>query len=338
MPIAKKYFIQEFLHHEFVHGGIGNVDGEKIFVSRGYRPIDFPGRMDFSIQSKLKRFLYLIRLFFSLSSRDLVVFQFPLYAKIHQLLITLLSIKGAQIICVIQDMEGWRDDNRQLFEKEKKALRRIRLFVAHNERMQQWLQTLVPKATIECFQFHDFLTTPVCKNRSKQNHIVIAGDLAKTTFIEKLGQLPRLSFSVYGEGYPVKNTVPDNVTFKGVYPPYELVHHVQGSFGLVWYGEAIDSFDGIYSSYLTVITPHKLSLYILAGIPVIVPATSASAILVKQYGIGYSIEKLSEMEEMIRNTSDQEYQAMVENMRPLAMQISQGHFLTKALDQLEQAL
>jgi hypothetical protein len=88
MPAAKKYFIKEHLHREVFHGGIGNVDAEKIFIAKGYQAIEFPGTFDFSIKSKLKRLLYLIPLFFRISSGDLVVFQFPLYAKIHELLIT----------------------------------------------------------------------------------------------------------------------------------------------------------------------------------------------------------------------------------------------------------
>ncbi|HEX6427008.1 MAG TPA: hypothetical protein VF008_04950 [Niastella sp.] len=338
MPAAKKYFIQEHLHREVFHGGIGNVDAEKIFIAKGYQPIEFPGTYDFSIRSKWKRLLYFIRLFFRINSGDLLVFQFPLYAKIHQLLITLLRIKGVQIICLILDIDGLRNGNAAILEKEKKAFRRLRLFIVHNERMQEWLQPIVPKAIIAQLQFFDFLATPLYQPRSKDTHIVIAGDLQKTAFIQKLGQLPQLSFSIYGAGYIENNAFPENATYNGVFPPYELVHHLQGSFGLVWYGPDIDSFAGNYGSYLTIITPHKLSLFIMAGIPVIVPATSASAILVKQYGIGFTIDRLSDIGQVIENVSDSAYQKMVDNTRPLAVQLSQGHFLKRALSELEQAV
>jgi hypothetical protein len=338
MSTAKKYFIQEYLHQELFHGGVGNIDAEKIFLSLGYKAIEFPGTFDFSLRSKWKRLRYLIKLFFRISSRDLVVFQFPLYAKVHQLLINLLRIKGVPIICVIQDIEGWRSENDELFRKEKKAFRSLRLFIVHNERMHQWLQNQVPHAAIVQMEFHDFLTKPVYQHRSKGNHIIIAGDLQKTTFIQKLGQLNQLSFSIYGTGYSENNSIPENVAYKGVFPPYELVHHIQGSFGLVWYGPDIENFTGVYAGYLTIISPHKLSLYIMAGIPVIVPATSASAILVKKYGIGCTIDRLSDIDGVIKNLSDSAYQKMVDNTRPLAIQLSQGHFLKRALTELEQTV
>ncbi|WP_207512707.1 hypothetical protein [Longitalea luteola] len=337
MPVAKKYFIKEHLHREVFHGGIGNVDAEKIFITQGYQAIEFPGTFDFSFRSKWKRLLHLFRLFFSIASRDVVVFQFPLYAKAHELLITLLRIKGVQIICLILDIDGWRNGNETILEKEKKAFRRFRFFIVHNERMQQWIQAIVPNANTAQLQFFDFLATPCNQHRSKDNRIIIAGDLQKTAFIQKLGQVPQLSFSIYGEGYTA-NVFPANAEYKGVFPPYELVHHLQGSFGLIWYGSDIDNFAGSYSSYLTAISPHKLSLFIMAGIPLMVPATSASAILVKQYGIGCTIDRLSDIEEVIKNISEEDYQKMVANTRPLAAQISQGYFLKKALTELEQKI
>ena len=74
----------------------------------------------------------------------------------------------------------------------------------------------------------------------------------------------------------------------------------------------------------------------MAGIPLIVPATSASAILVKQYGIGCTINRLSDIDEVIKNISDSAYQQMVDNTRPLAELLSRGYFLQRALTELEQ--
>ena len=342
MPAAQKYFIQEPLNREVFHGSIGKIDAENILLSQGYKAIEFPGTFDFSIKSKWKRLLYLVRLFFRTRSNDLVVFLPPLCAKIHRLLLTLLSMKGVKIICFIIDIEGLRDGDKKLLEKEKKAFRLFQLFIVHNEGMHQWLQSIVPNATMIQLQFWDFLTTPAPQHRTKDTHIVFAGNLAKSTFIYKLGQLtascPQLTFSIYGPGKSEENKLPENAAYKGVFPPYDLVNHVQGSFGLIWDGPDIESCTGHYGNYLAINSPHKLSLFIMTGIPVIVPATSASATLVKQYGIGCTIEKLSDIEEVIKKISDQEYQAMVENMHPLATQLSQGRFLTKALDQLEQTL
>jgi len=342
MSTAKKYFIQEHLHREVFHGGIGNVDAEKIFIAKGYQPIEFPGTNDFSIRSKWKRLLYLIRLFFRISSGDLLVFQFPTYAKIHELLITLLRIKGVRIICLILDIDGLRNGNEDVLEKEKKAFRRFQLFIVHNERMRLWLQTIIPHATIAELQFFDFLTTRANHFQKKDTRIVFAGNLQKSRFIQDLeklsGPCPEITFSIYGPDYPAQNAFPKNVDYKGVFAPCELVNHLQGSFGLVWDGTSIESCTGSYGDYLAYNSPHKLSLYIMAGIPLIAPKMSASAQLIEQYGIGCTIDRLSEIDKVIKNISDEEYQKMVDNTRPLAVQLSQGHFLKRALTELEQTV
>jgi hypothetical protein len=343
MPAAQKYFIQEPMNREVFHGSICKIDAENILLRQGYKAIEFPGTFDFSIRSKWKRLRYLIRLFFSIRRKDLVVFLPPLCAKISRLLLTLLSIKGVQTVCFIIDIEGLRDGDKKLLQKEKKAFRLFRHFIVHNEGMRQWLQAIVPNATMVQLQFWDFLTAPAPhRPRIKDAHVVFAGNLEKSSFIYKLGQLtapcPQLTFSIYGPGRSEKNKLPGNAVYKGVFPPYELVKHVQGSFGLVWDGPEIDSCTGNYGNYLALNSPHKLSLYILAGIPLIVPVTSASAALVKQYGIGCTIEQLPDLEEVIKKISAPEYQAMIDNMQPLARQLSQGRFLTTALDRLEQTL
>lgn len=340
MSVAKKYFIQEHLHREVFHGGIFNIDAEKIFLSEGYKAIEFPGTFDFSLMAKWQRCLYLIKMLFTVAAGDLVIFQFPLYAKIHILLLQLLRLKGAKIICFILDIEGLREGSASILEKEKKALRRFSTFIVHNERMLHWIQSLVPKAIIAQLQFFDYLTIPVRPSQRKNTHIVFAGNLQKSRFIQDLeklsGPCPELTFSIYGPGYPAQSTFPKNVNYKGVFAPYEVVNHLQGSFGLVWDGTSIESCTGNYGDYLAYNSPHKLSLYIMAGIPLIVPKMSASAQLIEQYGIGCTIGQLSDIGEVIRNISDSAYQKMVDNTRPLAVQLSHGHFLKRALIELEQ--
>lgn len=342
MSAAKKYFIQEHLHREVFHGGIFNIDAEKIFLSAGYKAIEFPGTFDFSLMAKWERVAYLIKMFFTVAAGDLVIFQFPLYAKIHILLLQLLRLKGAKVICLIIDIEGLREGNASVLEKEKKALRRFPAFIVHNERMYHWIQSLVPKVPIAQLQFFDFLTTPVSHFQKKDTRIVFAGNLHKSRFIQDLeklsGPCPEITFSVYGPGCPAQNTFPANADYKGVFAPYELVDHLQGSFGLVWDGTSIESCTGSYGDYLAYNSPHKLSLYIMAGIPLIAPKMSASALLIEQYGIGCTIDRLSDIGDVIRNISDSAYQKMVDNTRLLAVQLSQGHFLKRALTELEQTV
>jgi hypothetical protein len=342
MPGPKKYFIQEHLHREAFHGGIGNIDAEKVLISLDYKAIEFPGYFDFSIKAKWQRFIHLFKTFVSVTAGDMVVFQFPLYARIHILLVRLLRIKGAHIVCLIADIEGLRINDAAMLAKDKKALRRFSLFISHNARMSQWLRSQVPNANIAEIGFFDFLTAPVNRHRKKEPQIVFAGNLKKSPFTQHLEQLaafcPNITFLIYGPDYPVQFSFPKNAVYKGIFPPYDLVHHLEGSFGLVWDGPDIESCTGIFGDYLAYNSPHKLSLYIMAGLPLIVPKMSASAGLVEQYGIGCTIDRLADIESVINTISDAAYETMVNNTRSLAADISRGKCLQQALHQLEKTI
>jgi hypothetical protein len=342
MPGPKKYFIQEHLHRETYHGGIGNIDVEKVLVSLDYKAIEFPGYFNFSLKAKWQRFLYLFKMFGTVAAGDLVVFQFPLHARIHNLLVKLLRIKGVHMVCLIADIDGLRINDAAILAKEKKALRRFSIFISHNARMSQWIRSVKPNANIAEIRFFDFLTTPVNRPRKKAPQIVFAGNLAKSPFIQHLEQLagpcPNTTFFIYGPDYPAQLPFPKNAVNKGIFPPYEIVHHLEGSFGLVWDGPHMATCSGIFGDYLAYNSPHKLSLYIMAGIPLIVPKMSASAGLVEQYGIGCTINRLADIETVINTISDAAYEAMVENTRSLADDISKGKRLQQALHQLEKTL
>jgi hypothetical protein len=75
-------------------------------------------------------------------------------------------------------------------------------------------------------------------------------------------------------------------------------------------------------------------LYILAGLPVIVPSSGAAALIVKKYGIGIIVDSLYGIENEIRRVSEKDYQAMLDAMRPLANRISEGRCLGNALSLL----
>src|SRR5688572_3371321 len=102
-----KYFLQEHLHRHVVHGGIGNIDAEKILLSKGFQPICFPCFDSFSLPAKWKRLWFLLRTWFSLPAASIVVVLFPVMPRLHQLLIRLLRYrKNITLVCFITDSDG----------------------------------------------------------------------------------------------------------------------------------------------------------------------------------------------------------------------------------------
>jgi len=337
--VKKKFFISQYLQNEYPHGGVGLSDAEKILLSKGFEPITFPHHSNFSLAAKIGRVSFLVRTLLKVKKSAVVAFIYPFYAFMDELLVHLLLSKGIKVICFIVDVDGIRDGNMRLFKKEISLFKRMRYFIVLNDEMEAWLRKEIPHVHYASkIYFHSFLVPPVQIVRRKSFEIVFAGNLGKSPFLEQLHMLsadsPHLRFHLYGpsENPSLKNQA--NVTYHGVERPHELPSKLKGSFGLIWEGDCIKEPVGHIAHYIQIVSHHKLSLYILSKLPVIVAATAASATLVRKYNIGFSIESLYEMEKKISRLSETEYAQMQTNMQPLAERISKGEFLSNALDEL----
>lgn len=338
--MTKKYFIQQFLGQDFVHGGIGCVDAERVLLQKGFRPILFPYQHSFSFKAKLSRSFFLLKTFFNIGKGSIVVFLFPTYARMTGVLLGWLRRKkGVKLVCYIADINGIKDGDEKLLEKEIQFFRRFQHFIVHNDKMKTWVEKNVsPKAHTQSIEFFDFLAQPVIRQRELSFNIVFAGNLEKSAFLKELHLLesthPSLHFHLYGPGYASGLMTPKNITYHGTVKPYELPAQLNGSFGLLWDGDKISTPHGSLGHYMQFISHHKLSLYILSKLPIIVPAIAASAPLIAKYKIGFAVHDLTEIEEKIKNLSAADYWQMQMNMRELAEKISQGECLGNVLDRL----
>jgi hypothetical protein len=342
--VKGKYFIEQFLSEEYVHGGITCVDAEKVLIAKEFESILFPYHYSYSVKAKITRLFFLLKTFFSVRRGSTVVFISPVYAKMNKLLVNWLTgKKGVQLICFIADINGIKDGDGEVLKREISFFKQFRYFIVHNEKMKEWVyQNISADALTTTVEFFDFFTKPVILKRDISFDIVFAGNLGKSTFLEDLHLLhmksPLLRFHLYGPGKTDAMTDQGNVTYHGVEKPYDLPAKLTGSFGLLWDGDAIDKPGGSLGHYMQYISHHKLSLYILSKLPIIVPAAAASAPLIEKYKIGFAIENLYEIENKIKEISPDEFQQMQVNMHPLAEKISRGECLGTALDKMMKSL
>ena len=333
------YFISEHSGEEIFHGGIGPVDIEKILITDKAIPIRFPFHFDFSFKAKLLRTWYLLKMFNKIKAGAVVIFQHPLYARMNRTLVLLMRYKKkVDLICLVADIDGIKDGNRKLLEKEKSFFRKLKYFIVHNSNMNAWLRDFHPGAKTSYLHWFDFLSTNSALQRSKSNLIVFAGNLNKSLFLEKLDEWlalnPTLNIHLYGPGVTDQMLKSLAVEFKGLHHPYSLPGLLQGSFGLIWDGDGLEGPSGSLGEYMKYITHHKLSLYVLANLPVIVYANAGSAELVKKHNIGFTINSLFEIEQKIIELPEHDYQVMVQNTHSLAKKIKSGTGLRNALEEI----
>ena len=124
-----------------------------------------------------------------------------------------------------------------------------------------------------------------------------------------------------------------NVTYQGSFSVDEIPKKLNKGFGLVWNGDSIDTCSGNFGKYLKYNNPHKLSLYLSCGLPVVIWKQAAQAEFVKKYNVGICVENLKEAEDIIDNMNGKDYKILQDCVNKIKPLLCSGYFTTKAIKQ-----
>ena len=74
---------------------------------------------------------------------------------------------------------------------------------------------------------------------------------------------------------------------------------------------------------------YKLSTYLAAGLPVVVPDYLSNADYIREHGLGFVVSSLEEADRCVQECTEEQYAQMVANARHTAYLISHGYFTKK---------
>ena len=168
------------------------------------------------------------------------------------------------------------------------------------------------------------------KNEEKTNKICYAGNLEKSEFLKNIS-LEKIHLEVFGTPKPVFS-LKNNVEYRGAYPSDELPKYLNADFGLVWDGTSLDSSKGVFGDYTKYNSPHKASLYISSGLPIIVWKEAGIASIVKENNLGIVVDNISDLDLITSNVSSEEYLLMKKAVINYGKRIREGKNLLKALE------
>ena len=77
--------------------------------------------------------------------------------------------------------------------------------------------------------------------------------------------------------------------------------------------------------------PHKTSLYLSSGIPVITWSQAAIADFIKQHNVGIVIDDLNRIDEVLANVTKDQYLELKHNAEQLAAKLRDGFYTKTAL-------
>ena len=144
----------------------------------------------------------------------------------------------------------------------------------------------------------------------------------------------KFALSLYGSNYAVDKMQMDNATYHGSFKPDELIANLYGAYGLVWDGSSTETCSGSYGKYLRINNPHKVSLYIAAGIPVVIWKEAALCSLIEENALGFGISSLDELEEALKS-HEHLYQSYRNNVLNMKEKVCSGGFLKYVLVQID---
>lgn len=239
-----------------------------------------------------------------------------------------------KIISVIHDVNDLRSNdmekhNVHFYELLKKSI----CVVSHNQAMTEHLvKKGVSRDKIINLQVFDYLLDNVKEKPRFSRSVIIAGNLDpnKVKYLSQINKIKGCDFILYGPNYD-PNCGDDNIKYKGVVSSNELPYKLNEGFGLVWDGTSIDSCAGSFGEYLRYNNPHKLSLYLASGLPVIIWDQAAEADFVKQNGVGITIHSLKELPEALNKINDKDYTHIVDNVTKIQKKITTGYYANAAL-------
>ncbi len=293
-----------------------------------------------NIISAILRTIWLI---IRLRKNDIVFLQYPMNRYLLTIMYKLILLRKVHIITLLHDIDYLRNiplrnhsvnDMRKL---ELSLFKKSEYLICHNEHMYKKIQEHLPESKIVSLGVFDYLYQgPDAKISKDKQVIVIAGNLTseKAEYVYKLIKLKRNYYlSLYGSGLKY-DYLPRNVIYNGSFPPDGLIEKIEGTYGLVWDGLELNNCAGSYGEYLRYNNPHKLSLYVAAGLPVIVWKEAAISTFVKENMIGFCVDSLHEISTGII-LHQSEYQIFLKNISIIGLQIKTGGFLKEAINKIE---
>lgn len=323
--------IEESISHAIVKA---RADVNVVLQSKDYKPLTFGSTSPIGIWRVLIRHWNILSLRWKIRKTDVVFIQFPWIHNNKREFYNNLFNSGAQVNCVIHDLDSFRYPNETKHNDELTQLNRCHSIIAHTEAMKDYLvKKGIDGDKIQILHFFPYLTSSPIHSLSPSSKpvVVFAGNLEKSPFVNHLGEIAsdNLRFNLYGKG--AENFVDSEyVKYKGVFEP-DHPDIVDGTWGLVWDGAEIETCSGLYGSYLRYNSSHKISLYLALGIPVILWDKSSLKDTIEKYNLGITISSLSELEHKISQMSTEEIAKIQQSVREFAPQIRNGDILRKHL-------
>ena len=327
-----------------IGGGKYDNDILKVFSNLGFELEYYP-----IIQNRFSKFVVLIKLIKTLlfNEKLLCFFRYPFlywnknlyYIQIlyQWILFYIMKISKHKIGVIISVLHFIRNEGFKSTYKDIRFLKNFDYIIVHNDTMRDFLikNGLDKEKLINQEVGNNLSDEFIVPKRTLSKTLVFSGNLIKSKFLSKFNNENIVSYKInlYGIGFEKKDEN-EILKYKGSYSSEDIVKVLDGSFGLIWDGDSIDACSGFFGEYTKINNPSKFSQYIVAGLPVIAWDKSAVANIIKKYNIGFIVNNLMEIDDILNNLTEEEYNSYLKNVMNLRERIIKGYHFKKAISEV----
>lgn len=348
----KKYQIVEIAENLNHAGTKATADFAKIADGCGYERVNI--RMNTTKPGKIAKVQRQIGFYFdwnkcykAIEPNSVVIMQHPFhYPQLtrENVLLKLKEKKNIKFISIVHDVEELRQFRYNDYYKREFdfMLHLADVIVVHNEKMKEFfLEKGVDEKRLVSLEIFDYLQDE--KNQKEVSYaksITVAGNLdtTKCGYVGTLDQIKNVEIHLYGPNFDTKLKENANIFYHGVLAPDEIPFVLNAGFGLVWDGDGILGGMGQAGQYVRYNNPHKLSLYLSSGMPVVIWKEAAEAKFVEENGVGILVDSLDELSEIIPNIKEEAFVEIRKNVKVISDKLLKGCYGKKAIVEAEKKL
>lgn len=344
----KRIQIWEYFEKSNIGGSKARTDISKILSEHGYviRKIHCTGAAENGWQSRQAKDDWK-KTFESLGEGAVIFMQHPAPKETvlpKQLLEQMKKEKNVRFIVLVHEVERLRREyDSDYRQNEFEVMLSIGdVFIVHNDVMRQfYIDQGVEEHHVISLGVFDYLDSQENISKKFERSVTIAAnlDLMKSPYLLKLKRLDNLKIHLYGPNYNEDITEEaDNICYHGSLPTEIITRKLDRGFGLVWDGDSIETCSGGTGEYLKYNNPHKLSLYLSAGLPVIIWSEAAQALFVREHQVGFCVDSLYELGGILEKMSEDQYYLYVQKAEELSQKLKKGVYIRTALRRAEKIL
>lgn len=275
---------------------------------------------------------------------DMLVYQFPSLnsGRFDMMFVDQMHRRGVQVVCLVHDVGTMRDQQAPTWIDEVGYFNKCDVLIVHNRRMADRLRELGVTTPMVNQYLLDYLDDNhdedryVTKPEDFHRGVVLAGNILKSRYLADWNyQTPITVFGVTDDELDEKLKANPQIDFRGQRWRWDLIEELPREFGLAWDS---DTPSYKYNDYTKFNHPHKVSMYLAHGLPVIIWRQAAVADIIVDNGLGIAIDNLDEIDDVIQNISDEDLAKMLANVGEFGKLIRDGWFTRQGLQAAEMKL